>query len=166
MEKLIEVKLVGLVLEPVSKTPVVILKPSNENDTRIIPIWIGEFEANAITMELENIIPPRPMTHDLIKDILSRLNSSVDKVVITNVVENTYYADLYLRKNNEISVIDCRPSDGISIALKNEAKIYVSDSVYHSSVLSDFISQLTHNETHLEQWFNSLSSEDFGYIEQ
>jgi uncharacterized protein len=164
MEKLIEVKLVGLVMEPISKTPVVILKPLNDN--KVIPIWIGEYEANAITMELENISPPRPMTHDLLNDILVSLGSRVEKVVITDIVENTYYADLYICKNTEISVVDCRPSDAISIALKNKAKIYVSELVYRSSVLSDFISHFAHTEERLEQWFDSLSSEDFGNVEQ
>ncbi|NIM18082.1 MAG: bifunctional nuclease family protein [Candidatus Aminicenantes bacterium] len=164
MEKLIEVKLVGLVLEPISKTPVIILKPLNDN--KIIPIWIGEYEANAITMELENISPPRPMTHDLINDILASLNSKVEKVVITDIVDNTYYADLYIRRGGELSVVDCRPSDAISVALKNRAKIYVSELVYRSSVLSDFISHFAHSEERLEQWFDSLSSEDFGNVEQ
>ncbi len=164
MEKLIEVKLVGLVLEPISKTPVIILKPMDEN--KVIPIWIGEYEANAITMELENITPPRPMTHDLINDILGNFNSRVEKVVITDIVENTYYADLYLMRNNEISVVDSRPSDAILIALKNKARVYVSELVYRSSVLSDFISHFAHTEERLEQWFDSLSSEDFGNIEQ
>jgi bifunctional DNase/RNase len=164
MEKLIEVRLVGLVLEPISKTPVIILKPLNDN--KIIPIWIGEYEANAITMELENISPPRPMTHDLINDILASLNSKVEKVVITDIVDNTYYADLYIRRGGELSVVDCRPSDAISVALKNRAKVYVSELVYRSSVLSDFISHFAHSEERLEQWFDSLSSEDFGNVEQ
>ncbi len=164
MEKLIEVRLVGLVLEPISKTPVIILKPLNDN--KIIPIWIGEYEANAITMELENISPPRPMTHDLINDILASLNSRVEKVVITDIVDNTYYADLYIRRSGELSVVDCRPSDAISVALKNRAKIFVSELVYRSSVLSDFISHFAHSEERLEQWFDSLSSEDFGNVEQ
>jgi hypothetical protein len=153
-----------LVLEPVSKTPVVILKPFNDN--KIIPIWIGEYEANAITMELENIAPPRPMTHDLINDILASLNSKVEKVVITDIVDNTYYADLYIRRGSELSVVDCRPSDAISVALKNSAKIYISELVYRSAVLSDFISHFAHSEERLEQWFDSLSSEDFGNVEQ
>ena len=164
MEKLIEVKLIGLVLEPVSKTPVVILKPFNDN--KIIPIWIGEYEANAITMELENIAPPRPMTHDLISDILATLNAKVEKVVITDIVDNTYYADLYIRRGSELSVVDCRPSDAISVALKSCAKIYISELVYRSAVLSDFISHFAHSEERLEQWFDSLSSEDFGNVEQ
>jgi uncharacterized protein len=164
MEKLIEVKLVGLVLDPISRTPVVILKPLNEN--KIIPIWIGEYEANAITMELESITAPRPMTHDLIIDILDHLNSEVEKVVVTDVVENTYYADLYIRRKSDLSVVDCRPSDAISIALRHKAKIYISELVYNASVLSDFFSQFMHSEDRFEKWFNSLSSDDFGNVEQ
>lgn len=164
MEKLIEVKLIGLVVEPVSRTPVIILRPIEEN--KIIPIWIGEYEANAITMELENITPPRPMTHDLIHDILLHLNSRVDKIVVTDFVENTYYAELYVRRNNEMTVIDCRPSDAVAVALKNKARIYISDVVYNTAVLSDFFSNFMNNEERFDRWFNSLSSEDFGNIEQ
>ncbi|MCK4762139.1 MAG: bifunctional nuclease family protein [Candidatus Aminicenantes bacterium] len=164
MEKVIKVNLVGLILDPVSKTPVMILKPDHEN--KIIPIWIGGYEADAITMELENIRPPRPMTHDLIKDILFHLNAVVEKIVITDIVDNTYYAELHIRKDNEVSIIDCRPSDAVAIALKNRAHIYISESVYQSSVLSDFFANFVHNEEKLEKWFNSLSVEDFGSVEQ
>lgn len=164
MEKQIEVKLIGLVLEPVSKAPVVILKPIDEN--KIIPIWIGEFEANAITMELEDITPPRPMTHDLTNDIMIHLGAAVDKVVITDFVENTYYAELYIRKGGDMFAIDSRPSDAVAIALKNRAPIYISEVVYNTAVLSDFFSHFVHNEERFEKWFNSLSSEDFGNVEQ
>lgn len=164
MEKLIEVKLIGLVLEPVSKAPVIILKPLEEN--KIIPIWIGEFEANAITMELENISAPRPMTHDLIGNVINSLNAKVEKIVVNDFIENTYYADLYLRRFDDVSVIDCRPSDAVAIALKCHAPIYISEMVYHTAVLSDFFSHFVHNEERFESWFNSLSTEDFGQIEQ
>lgn len=164
MEKLIKVNLVGLILDPVSKTPVMVLRPHNEN--KIIPIWIGGYEADAITMELENIRPPRPMTHDLIKDILFHLNAEVEKIVITDIVDNTYYAELYVRREDEVSVIDCRPSDAVAVSLKNRASIYISESVYRSSVLSDFFANFVHNEEKLEKWFNSLSVEDFGNVEQ
>jgi uncharacterized protein len=164
MEKQIEVKLIGLVLEPVSKAPVIILKPLEEN--KIIPIWIGEFEANAITMELENITAPRPMTHDLINDVITHLGSRVEKVVVTDFVENTYYAELYIRKNNELFVIDCRPSDAVAVALKNRVSLYISEVVYNTAVFSDFFSNFVHNEERFEQWFNSLSVEDFGSVEQ
>ncbi|MCP4156900.1 MAG: bifunctional nuclease family protein [bacterium] len=164
MEKQIEVKLVGLILDPISKSPFVILKPLAEN--KIIPICIGEVEASAITMEMENVTPPRPMTHDLIKDILFHLESKVDKVVINDVVDNLYYAELYVKHSDNTKVVDCRPSDAISLALKNDAKIFISECVYSNSVLSDFFSNFVAPENHLESWFNSLSSEDFGFIEQ
>lgn len=164
MEKLIEVKIVGLVLEPVSKAPVIILKPTREN--KIIPIWIGEFEANAITMELENIIPPRPMTHDLITDLLSHLKVNLEKVVITDFVDNTYYAELYIRRKNELTVIDCRPSDAVAIALKCKCNIYISDDVYNTAVLSEFFSQYMYNEERFEQWFDSLAAEDLSNLDQ
>ncbi len=164
MDKLIEVKLIGLVLEPVSKAPVIILKPLDEN--KIIPIWIGEFEANAITMELESIVAPRPMTHDLINDVISHLSARVEKIVITDFIENTYYADMYLCRHGNISVIDCRPSDAVAIALKCQAPIFISEMVYNTAVLSDFFSHFVHNEERFESWFNSLSTEDFGVVEQ
>lgn len=164
MDKLIEVRLVGLILDPVSRTPVIILKPIAEN--KIIPIWIGEFEANAITMELENIKPPRPMTHDLIRNVLSHMDAAVEKVVVTEVVENTYYAELHIRWNNETKIVDCRPSDAVTVALKSRARIYISELVYSTSVLADFFANFVHNEERFEQWFNSLTTEDFGNIEQ
>ncbi len=164
MRELIEVKLVGLILDPVSKTPVVVLKPVD--DEKIIPIWIGRAEANAITMELESISAPRPMTHDLIKSILVNFDSSVEKVVITDIIENTYYAELYLKKNDDVIVVDSRPSDAIAIALKNKSKIYISEYVYAKSILSDYFTDFLHNEDKLNNWFDSLCSDDFGNIEQ
>jgi len=164
MRELIEVKLVGLILDPVSKTPVVVLKPVD--DEKIIPIWIGRAEANAITMELESISAPRPMTHDLIKSILVNFDSGVEKVVITDIIENTYYAELYLKKNDDVIVVDSRPSDAIAIALKNKSKIYISEYVYAKSVLSDFFADFLNDEDKLNNWFDSLCSNDFGNIEQ
>jgi len=164
MRELIEVKLVGLILDPVSKTPVVVLKPID--DEKIIPIWIGKAEANAITMELESISAPRPMTHDLIKNILNNFDSGVEKVVITDIIENTYYAELYLKKNDDVIIVDSRPSDAIAIALKNKSKIYISEYVYAKSILSDFFADFLNNEDKLNNWFDSLCSDDFGYIEQ
>jgi bifunctional DNase/RNase len=164
MEQLVEVKLMGLIMDPISKTPVMILKPIN--DKKIIPIWIGGFEANAITMELENIAPPRPMTHDLIKNLLVHFNAQVEKVVVTDIVENTYFAELYVRHNGEVVPVDCRPSDAIAIALKHKSKIFVSEYVYNSSILSDFFTNFLDNEEKLDKWFNSLTPDDFGNIEQ
>ncbi|MCK4943525.1 MAG: bifunctional nuclease family protein [Candidatus Aminicenantes bacterium] len=154
----------GLIMDPISKTPVMILKPIK--DKKIIPIWIGGFEANAITMELENIAPPRPMTHDLIRNLLCHFDAEIDKVVVTDIVENTYFAELYVRYNGEVTTLDCRPSDAIAIALKNKSKIYITEYVYNSSVLSDFFTNFLEDEEKLDKWFNSLSADDFGNVEQ
>ncbi len=166
MEQLIEVKLMGLILDPISKTPVMILKPLN--DQKIIPIWIGGFEANAITMELENISAPRPMTHDLIKNMLGKFNAKIEKVVVTDIIENTYYAELYIIRDgtDDPDIVDCRPSDAVAIALKNHSKIYISEYVYSTSIVSDFFTNFIQGDEKLDNWYNSLSDDDFGNIEQ
>ena len=166
MEQLIEVKLMGLILDPISKTPVMILKPLD--DQKIIPIWIGGFEANAITMELENISAPRPMTHDLIKNMLGKFNAKIDKVVVTDIIENTYYAELYIVRDgiDDPEIVDCRPSDAVAIALKNRSKIFISEYVYSTSIVSDFFTNFIQGDEKLDNWYNSLSDDDFGNIEQ
>jgi len=164
MEKLIEVKLMGLIMDPISKSPVMILKPLQ--DKKIIPIWIGGYEANAITMELEDIAAPRPMTHDLFKNMMSKFDAELEKVVVTDIVENTYYAELHIRRNNDLTVVDCRPSDAVAIALKSHAAIYISQYVYSTSILSDFFCNFIHSDEKLEEWFNSLCPDDFGQVEQ
>jgi bifunctional DNase/RNase len=141
-----------------------VLKPVNEK--KVIPIWIGMNEANAIALELENVSSPRPMTHDLLKSIMCNLEAIVAKVIITDIVENTYYAELYIEKDGEQRVIDCRPSDAVALALKNRAKIYVSKQVLETSVLADVFSNLLNNQEKIDTWFESLAPEDFGEIEQ
>jgi bifunctional DNase/RNase len=164
MEKFVEVNIVGLIMDQISKSPVMVLKPVNEK--KVIPIWIGMNEANAIALELENVSSPRPMTHDLLKSIMCNLEAIVAKVIITDIVENTYYAELYIEKDGEQRVIDCRPSDAVALALKNRAKIYVSKQVLETSVLADVFSNLLNNQEKIDTWFESLAPEDFGEIEQ
>jgi bifunctional DNase/RNase len=160
-----QVKLIGLIMDPISKCPVMVLKPINEK--KIIPIWIGGFEANAITMELESITPPRPMTHDLFKSVLFHCGAKLKKVVITDVIENTFFAELHLQKENgDMIQLDSRPSDAVTLALKVGAPIFVTDPVYNGSILSDHFSEFLSTEEQLEDWFNSLSPDDFGQIEQ
>lgn len=164
MDKVIEVSVVGLVMDPVSKSPVMILEPLNEK--RPIPIWIGINEANAIALELENIVSPRPMTHDLIKNIMGVLEARVEKVIITDLIESTYYAELYIHRGGEVQIIDCRPSDAIVVALKNKAKIFVSEQVIGASLIGDFFSNLLDSDEKIDSWFNSLTPDDFGKVEQ
>lgn len=164
MEPFIEVNLVGLIMDQVSKSPVMVLKALSEK--KVIPIWIGMNEANAIAMELENVCSPRPMTHDLLKSIMGNLEAILSRVIITDIVENTYYAELHIEKDGEEKVIDCRPSDAVAMALKNRSKIYVSKQVLETSVLSDVFSNFLNGEERIDHWFDSLAADDFGEIEQ
>jgi len=164
MEKFVEVNVVGLIMDQISKSPVMVLKPLN--DKKIIPIWIGMSEANAIALELESISSPRPMTHDLIKCIMGDLEAVLTKVIITDIIENTYYAELYIEKDGQMKIIDCRPSDAVAMALKNGAKIYVSRQVLNTSVFADVFSNFLSGEGKIDDWFNSLTPNDFGEIEQ
>jgi bifunctional DNase/RNase len=164
MEKFIEVNVVGLIMDQISKSPVMVLKPLN--DKKVIPIWIGMSEANSIALELENIPSPRPMAHDLITCIMGNLEAVLTKVIITDIIENTYYAELYIEKEGRISTIDCRPSDAVTLALKSGVKIYVSKQVLETSVFTDVFSSFFNSEEKIDNWFNSLNANDFGEIEQ
>lgn len=135
MEQHVKVTLYGLMADPISNTPVMVLKP--ETEEKLFPIWIGSNEANAISMELEKIKSPRPMPHDLISNIIYCFNGSIDKVVITDMEDTTFYAKLYLKMGDEIKTIDCRPSDAITLALKYDSNIFIEKEVYQSYTLSD-----------------------------
>jgi bifunctional DNase/RNase len=164
MEDCIEVNLVGLILDPVSKSPVMVLKSLIEK--KVIPIWIGINEANAIAQELENVCSPRPMTHDLMKNILCNLDAVLSRVIITDIIENTYYAELRIVKGGQEKTIDCRPSDAVALALKNKSRIFVSKQVLETSVLADVFNNFLNDEDKIGNWFNSLNQKDFGEIEQ
>ncbi len=164
MEQFVEVHVIGLIMDQTSRSPVMVLKPVN--DRKIIPIWIGMAEANSIALELESIASPRPMAHDLIKCIMETLDAVLTKVIITDIVENTYYAELYFEKDGQIKTIDCRPSDAVALALKNRVKIFVSSPVLETSIITDVFSSFFSPEEKIDSWFNSLSANDFGEIEQ
>jgi bifunctional DNase/RNase len=123
----IEMKIKGLVVDPISKMPIVVLEDLNSE--RILPIWIGVFEANAIALKIENISTPRPMTHDLVKNFLEKLNISVEKVVVNDVRDNTFYALIHCRYKDQTITIDSRPSDAIALSLRVDAPIFVEDEV-------------------------------------
>ena len=106
------------------------------------------------------------MTHDLLKNIMGNLEAILAKVIITDIIENTYYAELHIEKDGQERVIDCRPSDAVALALKNHAKIYVSRQVLETSVLADVFSNIFNGEEQIDRWFDSLSDDDFGRIEQ
>lgn len=117
----------GLALDPVTNAPIVILKA--EGGTRLLPIWIGLFEANAIAMEMEKIVAPRPMTHDLLKNSLELLEVRMERMVVDNLRENTFFASIYLSREGREHRLDARPSDAIALALRTGAPIFVTEDV-------------------------------------
>jgi bifunctional DNase/RNase len=155
----VEMTVKGLTLDPLTNMPIVILK--DKDDKRVLPIWIGLFEANAIALELEKITTPRPMTHDLIRDIILGLNATVTKIVVNDLKNNTFYAVIHLSLNGNQIVIDSRPSDAIALALRIGAPIYVSTEVVNKAKSID-MSKESEETDQLKEWLENLKPEDFG----
>lgn len=148
----------GLTLDPVTNTPIVILKA--EGGTRLLPIWIGLFEANAIALELEKIATPRPMTHDLLKNLVDAMGASVTRVVVDNLRENTFFASIYLRRADEEQRLDARPSDAIALALRTGAPISVTQDVLSRSRGLELTEGLGEPEQ-WRQWLDHITPGDF-----
>jgi len=127
----IEMKIRGLMMDPAANTPIIILK--DVNGESMLPIWVGPFEANAIAVEIEKLSTQRPMTHDLLKNIIWEFGGSVRRVVITDLIDNTFLAVIELTKEGELLVVDSRPSDAIALALRVDCPIYVNDEVIKNS---------------------------------
>jgi bifunctional DNase/RNase len=127
----IEMKIRGLMMDPAANTPIIILK--DVNGESMLPIWVGPFEANAIAVEIEKLSTQRPMTHDLLKNIIWEFGASVRRIVITDLIENTFLAVIELTRNGEVMVVDSRPSDAIALALRVDCPIYVNDDVIRNS---------------------------------
>jgi bifunctional DNase/RNase len=155
----IEMDIKGLMVDPITNMPIVILR--DKQGQRMLPIWVGIFEANAIALQIENISTPRPMTHDLLRNVIHDLNASVQKVVVCDLQENTFYALIYLTLNGNTVAIDARPSDAIALALRTRAPIYVEDSVIDNAKSVDFPSEKT-DADRLHKWLESLDPEDLG----
>lgn len=152
-------KIKGLVVDPISKMPIVVLEDPLSD--QILPIWIGVFEANAIALSLEGIPTPRPMTHDLMKNFLDQFNITVEKIVVNDVRDNTFYAIIHCRQNDIPYQIDSRPSDAIALALRVNAPIYVDEEVIKKAHSLKYEESLENSEK-LKQWLESLRPEDLG----
>jgi len=155
----IEMKIRGLMMDPVTNMPIVILKDVNGN--AILPIWVGVYEANAIALEIEKVQTPRPMTHDLIKNVLLGLNATVKKVVVTDLRDDTFYALIWLDRNGSSITIDSRPSDALALALRTDAPIFVEEAVLKSSKIASAVSEKVGSEE-LRRWLENLGEEDLG----
>jgi len=153
---MIEMKVRAVALDPVTNMPVVVL--TNPEGNEVLSIWIGTFEANAIAMKLENVEMPRPMTHDLIVNILNTLNAPVEYIHINDLKSNTYYAEIVLNVNGQKVSIDARPSDAINVALRCDAPIYVSPHVIENAKAENTVEM---DEEEIKEWLESLKPEDF-----
>ena len=147
-------------MDPNSGTPIIILKDV-QSDT-MLPIWVGAYEANAIALEIEKIAPPRPMTHDLLRNVIHDLRGRIDKIVVSDLKENTFYALIYLTRHGETLAIDARPSDAIALALRTRSPIFVEDTVIEHAKTVDFSSE-KNDADRLHKWLESLDPDDLGY---
>ncbi|MGI8741330.1 MAG: bifunctional nuclease family protein [Bryobacteraceae bacterium] len=155
----VEMKIRGLMIDPTTNMPIVVLKDVNGNS--ILPIWVGIYEANAIALEIEKVSTPRPMTHDLIKILLLGLGTGIRKVVVSELKEDTFYALIWLDKEGELISVDSRPSDALALALRLDCPIYVDDSVLKNSKTSNAAIDKVNNEE-LRRWLENLNDEDLG----
>jgi bifunctional DNase/RNase len=149
----------GLMLDPSSNVPIVILK---DTDSQLfLPIWIGVFEANAIALRIEGVEPPRPMTHDLLRLMIEQLGARVEKIVISDLRDNTFFALIHLRRGEEAIEVDARPSDAIALALRTQTPIFVLRSVMERAQAVDLATQAT-DEEKLKKWLEEISPEELG----
>ena len=149
----------GLMLDPSSDIPIVILKDTGSQ--LFLPIWIGVPEAKAIAIRIEGVELPRPMTHDLLRSILETLGARVEKIVISDLRDNTFYALIHLQRDGQALTIDARPSDAIALALRASAPIFVLRSVMEKAQAVDLAAQVS-DEEKLKKWLEEISPEDLG----
>ena len=155
----IEMIIKSLMFDPVTNLPIIILR--DRDGHHMLPIWMGVFEANAIALQIENVASPRPMTHDLLKNVIEDLNANIKKIVVHDLKDNTFYALLYLEVNGETVAIDARPSDAIALALRASAPIFIDKKVIENAKQMDFVPDKKDSEQ-LQQWLANLTPEEFG----
>ena len=155
----VEMRIRTLMMDPVTQMPIVILRDMS-GDT-ILPIWVGPYEANAIALEIEKVSTARPMTHDLIKTLLNGLDTKVQKIVVNELKDETFYALIWLEKNGELISVDSRPSDALALALRLDCPIYVDESVLKNSKQTATVNERVQSEE-LRKWLENLGDEDLG----
>jgi hypothetical protein len=148
---LIEMKVEGLLFDPRSSMYILLLKEVDGDGT--LPIWIGKPEADSIALALGKVVTPRPLTHDLVKNIVDSLKVKVTKIIVTEILENTYYALVCISDGKKETLVDSRPSDAVAVALRASSPIFVEDSIMERKSADE-----------LEEWLKNLRPEDFGNI--
>ncbi|MSO30578.1 MAG: bifunctional nuclease family protein [Acidobacteria bacterium] len=156
---LIEMTIKGLMVDPVTNMPIVILK--DKDGDRVLPIWVGIFEANAIAVQIENVEARRPMTHDLLRNVITDLDGRVDRVVVSEVKDNTFYAVIHLTVHGARVAIDARPSDAIALALRTRSPILVDEDVIVNAAAVDFTPDHADSER-LQKWLENLDPDELG----
>ncbi len=156
----IEVRIRGLMMDPSTNMPIVVLK--DVASETVMPIWVGIFEANAIAIEIEKLAAPRPMTHDLMRNLIGNLNARLERIVITEIKDDTFHAVLWLRQGNEAVTVDARPSDAIALALRLDCPIYVSEHVMQTAKLNTTGPPEGPTAEQLRTWLEGLNDEDLG----
>jgi bifunctional DNase/RNase len=155
----IEMTIKGLMIDPITNMPIVVLR--DREGQRVLPIWVGMFEANAIALQIENVQTPRPMTHDLLMSVIDNLEAAVERIIVTDLRENTFYAVIILRARNGTISVDSRPSDAIALALRTQSPIFVEEAVLQNA---HNIEQADDSDKmgRLRQWLENLSEEELG----
>ncbi len=153
-------KIRGLMMDPVTSMPIVILK--DVGSSNVLPIWVGIYEANAIALEIEKVSTPRPMTHDLIKTLLLGLDAGIRKVVVNELREDTFFAVIWVERGGEMISVDSRPSDALALALRLDCPIYVDDSVLKSAKSAANVSDKLNTNQELKRYLENLGDEDLG----
>ena len=155
----VEMSIKGLMVDPITNMPIVILHDSEGQ--RVLPIWVGIFEANAIALQIENVSMPRPMTHDLLRNIIHDLKADVQKIVVNDLKDNTFYAIIHLTVGGEPVAIDARPSDAIALALRTRAPIFAEDEVIDNAKSVD-TSPNKGDSVRLQKWLEELDPDQLG----
>ena len=155
----IEMTIQRLLIDPITNMPIIVLR--DQEGDRILPIWVGVFEANAIALQIENVETPRPMTHDLLKEMVSALGGLVERIVVSELRENTFYATIHLETARGAVVVDARPSDAIALALRTRSKIFVDEAVIQSA-RSVEMSRDPMDIGRLQKWLEGLSDDELG----
>ena len=155
----IEMVIKGLMVDPVTNMPIIVLR--DRDGARVLPIWVGVFEANAIALQIENVATPRPMTHDLLRNVIGDLNARVQRIVVSDLRENTFYALIYLALGRDVVAVDARPSDAIALALRVKAPIFVAEKVLDSAGHAEPKAKKETSDKWIDDLFDKLKPEDF-----
>ena len=156
----IEMQIKGLMMDPITEMPIVVLKTVTGD--RVLPIWVGIFEANAIALELEKTTTPRPMTHDLLQHLGRALNAKVSKVVVSELRSDTFYAVIWMDQMGETITLDARPSDAIALALRWDCPIYASETVLDTARTTTTSASTSVDSAEMQRWLENLNDDDLG----